>query len=275
MLTPEQVNHFQTYGFVCCRKLLNESYMASLSGAFDAAMRSARGGAECPELSQDERGFSTSRQQVVPFFDYDAESFYPLLDDDRIMAPFGQILGDDFIFTLSEGIIHAGGTAWHTDAVAPEGMTSMRAALYLDPLGTDDGCLSVIPGSHHTPYREALRQTIDHLGIAADAVTARCSIVNEPGDVLFMNHKVYHASLTSRAGRRAIHINCCQNASKSGNLEHYQWLHRFLEGETRSWGRFYSDQLIRTAGLRRRPMIDRALDHGFGDRGPVTHRQDQ
>ncbi|MDE0219545.1 MAG: hypothetical protein OXJ90_09760 [Spirochaetaceae bacterium] len=44
------------------------------------------------------------------------------------------------------GVIHAGGTPWHRDACAPAGMSSMRAAIYLNPLGPDDGCLSVVPG---------------------------------------------------------------------------------------------------------------------------------
>ena len=53
------------------------------------------------------------------------------------------MMGEDFIFTVSEGILHTGGTPWHHDACAPDGFFSMRAAIYLDTLGPDDGCLNV------------------------------------------------------------------------------------------------------------------------------------
>jgi hypothetical protein len=246
--------------------------MQTISTAFDRAMRKARGDAATPELVQDAQGYSKKRQQVVPFFDYDPEIFFPLLDDARFMDIFEELLGKDFIFTLSEGIIHVGGSGWHTDAVAPDGLFTMRAALYLDPLGPEDGCLSVIPGSHCTEYREKLQQTIGVLGTKPEAIPGRYPIENEPGDVLFMNHKIFHGALNR--GRRAIHINCSQNATAERNQTHFNWLLNFLEGETRGWGRFYSDRLIHTAGARRRRMMARAIDPGFGKSGPNTHMQD-
>lgn len=273
-MTQEQIHHFQTLGFLHCKGLLSSSEMSSLSIALDAAMRKARSGAPEPELRQNEQGYSAVRQQVVPFFDYDPEAFYPLLDDERIADVFETLMGDDFILTLSEGIIHAGGTRWHHDAVAPEGFFSMRAAIYLDPLGPEDGCLSVIPGSHFKEFREALVKTIGSLGVRPEDVPGQYPLCNQPGDVIFMNHKMFHASLSSKRGRRAVHINCVQNTTPEQNREHFDWLVKFLAGETKHWGRFYSDRLIATAGPRRQKMLRRAVELGFGNTGPVTHLQD-
>lgn len=272
-MTPEQINHFQTLGFLHWKGLLSQTEMAVLSTAFDAAMRKARGGAAEPDLRQNEQGYSTVRQQVVPFFDYDPEAFYPLLDDARIADVFETLMGEDFILTLSEGIIHAGGTRWHHDAVAPEGLFSMRATVYLDPLGPEDGCLTVIPGSHFREFREALKGTVGSLGVRPDDIPGRHPLCNAPGDVIFMNHKLFHSALSSKRGRRAIHINCVQNAAPEKNREHFDWLVKFMEGETKGWGRFYSDRLIATAGPRRRKMMTRAITLGFGDKGPITHVQ--
>ena len=48
-------------------------------------MRTARGGAADPSLAQDEEtGYSTEREQVVPFFDFEPELLYPLLDHEGI-----------------------------------------------------------------------------------------------------------------------------------------------------------------------------------------------
>lgn len=99
-------------------------------------------------------------------------------------------------------------------------------------------------------------------------------LVNEPGDVLFMNHKVHHAALSDKPWRRTIHINAVQNTTPEKNQEHFDWLTKFLAGETRGWGRFYSDRLIQTAGPRRKKMLDRAIKLGFGNTGPITHLQD-
>lgn len=265
-MTQQQITHFETLGFLHCKGLFAKDEMRVLSDAFDAAMERARDGAPVPAAGE-------KRQQVVPFFDYDPETFYPLLDDDRIMDVFETLMGEDFIFTLSEGIIHTSGSRWHHDALAPEGFFSMRAALYLDPLGPDDGCLSVIPGSHHSAFGSAIKETIGELGISPEEMPGRYPLVNEPGDVIFMNHKVYHSALSEHYGRRAIHINCLPNTSPERNEEHFAWLMKFLTGETKGWGRFYSDRLIETAGPRRKKMLARAIDLGFGVTGPITQIQ--
>jgi hypothetical protein len=266
-MTPEQIKYFQTFGFFLRKQLLSPEEMASLSKAFDSAMEKARDGAPKPAPGQ-------KRQQIIPFFDYDPEAFYPLLDNARILDPFEQLLGEDFILTLSEGIIHTGGSGWHHDAYAPEGFFSMRVAIYLDPLGPEDGCLTVIPGSHCQEFRDHIVNNKDQLGTAPEDLPGQYPLVNEPGDVLFMNHKVQHAALSDKPWRRAIHINAVQNTTPEKNQEHFTWLTEFLAGETKHWGRFYSDQLIRTAGPRRKKMLDRTVALGFGNTGPITQLQE-
>lgn len=222
----EWVTHFRTFGFLMCKQMFSVEEMKVLSDAFDAAMKRARGDALEPELRKDARGYSAVRQQVnntmapyIPFFDYAPEVFYPLLDDERIVSIFRNLMGDDFRITVTEGLIHAGGSGWHHDNVTREGYFTMRAAIYLDSLGPEDGCLSVIPGSHFTQFREALGtdpdqrsiRSIEKLGTPAEEVPGRYDLVNEPGDVLFMNHMLFHSALSSKPGRRTIHINATQN----------------------------------------------------------------
>ena len=122
-MTSEEISFFNTFGFFLSSQLLPGAEMDQLSGAFDRAMDKARDGAPIPVSGQ-------KRQQVIPFFDYDPDTFYPLLDDERIIEPFAALLGEDFLLTLSEGIIHTGGSGWHHDACAPDGLTTMRAAIY-------------------------------------------------------------------------------------------------------------------------------------------------
>ncbi len=266
-MTPEQINYFRTFGFFLCKNLLSQEETEVLSTAFDKAMEKARGGAPKPAPGE-------KRQQIIPFFDYDPEVFYALLDDARILDTFEQLLGADFILTLSEGIIHTGGSAWHHDAYGPEGFFSMRAAIYLDPLGPEEGCLSVIPGSHCQEFRDYIVAHKDALETLSEDMPGQYPLVNEPGDVLFMNHKVHHAALSAKPWRRAIHLNAVQNTTPEKNPRHYDWLVEFLAGETRRWGRFYSERLINSAGPRRKQILDRAIALGFGDKGSITQLQD-
>ena len=267
-MTNEEVIHFQTFGFLLCKQLLSQEEMTVLSNGFDAAMERARGGGPKPQAGE-------KRQQIVPFFDYDPDVFYPLLDNEKILQVFERLLGEDFIFTLSSGIIHTSGTEWHHDACAPEGFFSMRAAIYLDALEDEDGCLNVIPGSQFKEYRDEIKANIDEFGKMSRDIPGRHPIVNEPGDVLFMNHKVFHASLSDNPGRRALHINCVQNTTAEKNQEHFAWLTEFLTGETNGWGRFYSEHMLETAGPRRKEMLDRAIALGYGNTGPISQSQDK
>ena len=262
-MTPEQVHHFQTLGFLQCKQLLSPEETATISTAFDAAMERARKGAPIPKAGE-------KRQQVVPFFDYDPDAFYPLLDDERIVDVFESLMGEDFTFTVSEGLIHTGGSRWHHNTNAPDGIFSMRAAIYLDTLGPDDGCLNVIPGSHFTEFREALMETIGELGVGPEDVPGLYPLTNEPGDLIFMNHKMLHSALGDEPGRRAIHINCVQNTTPEKNQEHFDWLVDFLERQTTAYGPLHSDRLVATAGPRRRKMLQRAIELGFGPTGPTS-----
>ena len=103
--------------------------------------------------------------------------------------------------------------------MAPEGMFSMRAAIYLDDLTDEEGCLNVIAGSHHALFSQQLAEMDLRSMAEPRAVPGRVALRNRPGDVVFMNHKVYHSALSARPGRRALHINCVQNPERS-NAEH-------------------------------------------------------
>ena len=201
-------------------------------------MKSARNEATEPELRQDDRGYSAVRQQVnntippyITFFDYAPDVFYPLLDDERIVAVFRNLMGDDFRITVTEGLIHAGGSGWHHDNVAREGYFTMRAALYLDRLGPDDGCLSVIPGSHFTQFREALGtdadqrsiRSIEKLGASAEAGSRQVRFGERTGRCSFHESQVISFRAEFEIGQ-AHHPHQRDTEHPAGELNSGQWL---------------------------------------------------
>ena len=112
------------------------------------------------------------------------------------------------------------------------------------------------------------------MDIAATEMPGMVPLCNEPGDVIFMNHKLFHSALTDRPGRRAIHVTCFPNVTEDGNREHFDWLVGYLDHLTSDWGRMYSDRLVRTAGPRRERMLSRAIELDFGTTGRITQAQD-
>ena len=110
------------------------------------------------------------------------------------------------------------------------------------------------------------------LGVDPAHIPGVTPLVTRPSDVLFMNHKLFHAALSARRGRGAIHINCAQNTTRERNAEHFEWLVGFLGGQSRGH-RFYSDRRIRTVGMRRRKMLARTFELGYSNIGPINERQ--
>ena len=226
-MTDEALKHFRTLGFLVCRQFLSPDETKRLSDTFDGAMKRARQDAPLPERGEPRQQVNFMIDPFLPFFEFDPDAFNPLLVDPRFVDVFGNLLGDDFILPGTEGILHTGDTPWHHDNVAPEGYMTMRAHIYLDYLGPDDGCLSVIPGSHLREFRQALEKdlhgepynAITGMGVHPENVPGRYSIVNAPGDVSFMNHKLFHAALGSKGYRRCIHINATKSANTHSEPE--------------------------------------------------------
>lgn len=145
-MTHEQVAHFHALGFLQYKQLFSLKEMRVFSDAFDEVMSRERGGGPPP-------GPEDQRQQVTPFSTTTQRCSTPCW----MMTAFDMLMGEDFIFLQSEGLLHTGGSRWHHDARGPEGIFSMRAAIYLDPLNPSDGCLDIIPGSHFADFGDALK----------------------------------------------------------------------------------------------------------------------
>ena len=98
--------------------------MQNCVNAFDETMIKANKGVPWAEAPR--------RQQVVPFYRHNPAVYHRLLDHERIHEVVEDIVGEDYVFTVSEGIHHFGGTGWHHDSLAPEGHTHLKVVLFLN-----------------------------------------------------------------------------------------------------------------------------------------------
>ena len=212
MLTDEQKGQFETLGCLILKDFLPQEDVKIYRDAFEGALTKANG------TPWDK---APSRHQVLPFFKKDPDAYNRFLDDPRVNEVLHDILGDDYVFTVSEAIKHWLGTGWHHDAVAAEDHTHLKIVTFLDPTRADTGCLYVIPGSQYLAYRERMHEHGESiLKLGAD-VPGAYPLETDPGDVIVFNVKCYHAAFPDGM-RRGLYLNF-MGAPKNKQDEEYIW----------------------------------------------------
>ena len=166
MLTKQQQQHFEVFGFVVLRQLFSPDEMAIIIRDFETAMLEDRDG----------KPFDGKTRQQVNDWCLGRPCAELLIDSERISVPIEQLLGPGYTFKQgNDGNFYVGDTIWHPDMGwdphIPEGQSdpnknvgawryhyhpSIKVAFYLDSVGKDTGCLRVIPGAHRNPYHDRL-----------------------------------------------------------------------------------------------------------------------
>ncbi len=256
LLSKEEHQHFDSMGFLVFRQLFSPSEMAEIDAAF---MRVISGPAK--KLGYD----GTSRLSVVPTIEGD-DRLLELFDDARINDIVDGLLGEDCIYHGSDGNYYVGNTSWHPDGGAPDYRT-IKVALYLDPVGENSGCLSIIPGSHLAKFHAGLKQAIDAgtYDRASPELPGRYPLVSEPGDVVVFHHGVWHSSWGGKTGRRMFTINYDASPVAPWQETYLKGLMHAITHKTRSDMRIYTERMLETAGERRMKKLSKLIEWGFQD----------
>ena len=151
MLTDDQMHHFRVFGFIVLRQAFNMEEIAKLGRLADEIWTAELGH---PPIEEE-------HVSIAPFLELHPETI-GLIEDDRIYTPMVQLLGQDMIWSGSEGVQ---GTMtrrpyhhWHADRPGSQelGYLRIKIMMYLDPMRKDAGAFRVIPGSHRSPFHEEL-----------------------------------------------------------------------------------------------------------------------
>ena len=134
MLTPAQIAHFETFGFLILRRIFTPAEMATITCEANQIWRDGL------ERQPDENPY----QIVVPFVE-ERPRLAQLPEDDRIYLPIVDLLGPGFIWGGSEG--HKGSFTernllqWHSDRPDTIGVhyARIKVMIYLQPLQKQTG----------------------------------------------------------------------------------------------------------------------------------------
>ena len=218
--TQQQLNHFHTFGYAVFRALFSADEIAWISSEFEQVVDEKGGGRQHD---------GSRRTIIVPTIDH-SRRLCTLLDDERILAIAGAILGDDFNYASGDGNYYSGDTGWHQDGNYPD-LFAIKMAFYLDPLTADTGCLRVLPGSHKpdSMWRGGAispRQAEELWGVAPDQVPGQQALETAPGDLAVFDHNTYHASFGGGQRRRMFTMNLTRRGHTPEEIDRVdQYLH--------------------------------------------------
>ena len=256
MLTPDQIAHLHTFGFLVLRRLFTPDEVALIEREAEEIMAAARQGHPFDP---------TTTQAVQPFFER-RPFMAGLAADDRIYSLGEDVLGPDFLLDGTEGNFHVGDTPWHGGSgrqtrILPE----IKIAFYPQPLAKDSGCLRVIPGTHRTsdpdPF-QILRQRHDDpdgrpFGLHPSEVP--CVLIEtEPGDVVVFFEDTLHAAFGGAPGRHQHAINFVTNPKTDEQLS---LLHELYEQHR--FGFHPAESYIHSKEPRLRRIVGRLVELGF------------
>ena len=203
MLTPQQLAHFSTFGFLFLKRAFNAEEMTAFIRAAEAVWE------EDPEPEK-------NGERRLAHFVERRPLLTRLVTDERIYPVIEALIGPEFIWVGSEGNISTRShVKWHPDRKYYRNgeeqwidYPQIKVMMYLEKVKRDTGCLRVIPGSHRMPYHKDLAdQETDPdalpFGLAARDIPC-AALESEPGDVILFNHCIWHASFGGRKGRRYI-----------------------------------------------------------------------
>ena len=141
MLTQEQINHFQTFGFLTFRQLFSQDELKTINTEFEAAMT---------EAFRDDPFDGTRRHWLITMGP-DTPFLASLLEDPRFCDAAEQLYGEDVFGIASDINRYVGDTRWHPDTGSLD-QYGVKFAYYLQPVTAETGALRLIPGSHEPTF---------------------------------------------------------------------------------------------------------------------------
>ena len=194
-LTQQQLNHFNTFGFVVFRQLLSPDEMQKFSQEFDSELDSWLPAGVHEGKA---RHYASLMDSGTPFSS-------SMMHDPRIAGVGEQLLGTRLIGVGIGGSYHVGDTAWHPDAENLD-YRAIKFTTYFDPLDAKNGALRVVPGSHREPLHSSINtDTQTAFGVHPDELPAYVFETN-PGDVLAFSAPIWHGAFHGGNRRRMCEI---------------------------------------------------------------------
>ena len=264
MVSEQEKNHFETFGYLLKKACYSREEIGQITQVFDHVLDEDRQG----------EAFAGEKRQAVLGCIEKHQVLCNLVTDDRIFDIIHALLGDDFVWIGSDGNLYVGDTGWHPDG-SQLGYARIKVAFYLDPVARETGCLRVIPGSHIPPLHDDLKPlgsqradpSVSPFGVAPNEVPS-VPLESNPGDMVFFNQNLWHASFGGRTGRRMFTLNFGEKPETDDHIAYLKHTYESNLGFVKSMqhtqtGRVYEEAFLESDSPRIKGMVAKLLELGF------------
>lgn len=210
-LNREQLECFDTQGYLRIGKLLDNELVQSLRDEYDRLFAEARTTSRCRDLNVDEDG---EMLQIMQMCEHSL-LFRRLCYHDAILDIAQALIGAEIQLFHDQALFKPANTGgpihWHQDngywRCCPADLVSCWLAL--DDTDVDNGAMHVLPGSHRAAFEH---QQVGALLDASDLIdTSGAVVVDLPaGGVMFHHCQTFHSTPPNRTKRQrrafAIHF---------------------------------------------------------------------
>ena len=138
-LTPQQVEHFKTFGLLVLRGYLTPDEQHTLAAEHEAALDDFARRSSTP--------FDGTARQCVRMLSDATPLHATLPEDPRFAGAAQQLYGGDAFSVGGDANRYVGASDWHCDhAINPlEDCHGVKFCIFHDPVGPNSGALRVIP----------------------------------------------------------------------------------------------------------------------------------
>ena len=254
MLTPGQVAHFDTFGFVVVREVFTPDEVSIMKRETEEIYAEHWNGGPATETTQ----------FVQPFFEL-KPYLSTLVDDDRIYEIGVDLLGPDFLLVQTEGRARATDTSWHGPRPAEHELRTAKINFYLDELTKDTGALRFVPGSHRPAdpdLYDLLRENNNDpdfrpFGMKPSDVPCYAA-ESRPGDLVIFRENTLHSSFGGSPGRYQNAINFMENPRTDDQVAYVKSLY-----ESWKYGLRPAESFVNSDRPRIQGMVSRLVEWGF------------
>ena len=147
MLTPEQKNHFDTFGFVILRDLFSPNEVKTIRAEFDGAA----------ERASEFEPFDGTKMHYFRMMGSETPFYTTLPEDPRFYGVAEQLYGEKAFAFESNAYRYVGNTRWHyNDGSSNYHGYGIKFQFGLQTVTADTGGLRFIPGSHKPTFQDHL-----------------------------------------------------------------------------------------------------------------------
>ena len=260
-LSPAQVKHFETFGYLVLRGWLPPEVMRMVVAEAQQALVRSYGDQPVDE----------GREQATLTMGDDTPLLAAALEQLPFLTPARQLYGDDALGIATYATSHVGNTGWHVDSphAFPRGV---KLSIYLDATFAERGALRVLPGSHREELHQATRAWLrDPQRDCDDWQVPAVVCPSAPGDVVVFDLRLFHAALGGHNDRRVVNLFYYENPvtpedvrrTREQIAEDFEWLADKNRADARV---FSADWLANAPGSETRARwIQRFEEMGFFD----------